>query len=140
MIFIKFFFQGIIPESVLDSVKELFVPKHQLERAKTEAESLESVEISDLDLQWVQVLAEGWATPLKGFMNEREYLQCLHFGCLLDGDCFFKKLTNIYVIFHTIGICKGLMGRTGQLDFQIYFDKFSFYLMILKKSNEFYFS
>ena len=38
-----------------------------------------------LDLQWVQVLAEGWATPLTGFMREREFLQCQHFGCLLDG-------------------------------------------------------
>lgn len=37
-------------------------------------------------MQWVQVLAEGWATPLGGFMREREYLQCLHFDCLLDGE------------------------------------------------------
>jgi len=26
-------------------------------------------------MQWVQVLAEGWAAPLGGFMNEEEYLQ-----------------------------------------------------------------
>jgi len=38
-----------------------------------------------LDLQWVQVLSEGWATPLTGFMREREFLQSQHFGCLLDG-------------------------------------------------------
>ncbi|GFX27914.1 bifunctional 3'-phosphoadenosine 5'-phosphosulfate synthase [Trichonephila clavipes] len=76
--------KGVIPESVLDSVKELFVPDSQVQRAKLEAESLPSVEISNLDLQWVQVLSEGWATPLRGFMREREYLQCLHFGCLLD--------------------------------------------------------
>ena len=31
-----------------------------------------------------QVLGEGWATPLTGFMREREYLQCQHFSCLLD--------------------------------------------------------
>ena len=31
------------------------------------------------------MLAEGWATPLNGFMREQEYLQCLHFGCLLSG-------------------------------------------------------
>uniref|UniRef100_A0A4X1V555 3'-phosphoadenosine 5'-phosphosulfate synthase 2 n=1 Tax=Sus scrofa TaxID=9823 RepID=A0A4X1V555_PIG len=37
-----------------------------------------------LDLQWVQVLSEGWATPLKGFMREKEYLQVIHFGTLLD--------------------------------------------------------
>ncbi|MBN3312260.1 PAPS2 synthase, partial [Atractosteus spatula] len=41
--------------------------------------------LHNLDLQWVQVLAEGWATPLTGFMREREFLQVLHFGTLLDG-------------------------------------------------------
>lgn len=53
--------------------------------------------ISQVDMQWVQVLAEGWATPLNGFMREREYLQCLHFDCLLDGRIFtalFKKKTR----------------------------------------------
>ena len=37
-----------------------------------------------VDLQWVQVLAEGWASPMTGFMRERQFLQCQHFGCLLD--------------------------------------------------------
>ena len=30
------------------------------------------------------MLGEGWATPLSGFMKEREFLQCQHFNCLLD--------------------------------------------------------
>lgn len=30
------------------------------------------------------MLAEGWATPLPGFMRERQYLQCLHHGQILD--------------------------------------------------------
>ena len=34
------------------------------------------------------MLSEGWATPLKGFMREREFLQCQHFGCLLDSGTF----------------------------------------------------
>ena len=42
-------------------------------------------------MQWVQVLAEGWATPLNGFMREREYLQCLHFDCLLDGETSYLR-------------------------------------------------
>ena len=33
---------------------------------------------------YLKVLSEGWATPLKGFMKEREYLQCMHFATLLD--------------------------------------------------------
>jgi 3'-phosphoadenosine 5'-phosphosulfate synthase len=42
------------------------------------------LELTEVDLNWVQVLAEGWATPLTGFMRERQYLQCLHFNQLLD--------------------------------------------------------
>lgn len=32
----------------------------------------------------IKVLAEGWATPLSGFMRERQYLQCLHHGQIFD--------------------------------------------------------
>lgn len=31
-----------------------------------------------------QVLSEGWAHPLKGFMREQEFLQCQHFNCLIE--------------------------------------------------------
>ena len=36
-----------------------------------EAETLPSVEITKIDLQWVQVLGEGWASPLNG-----KYIYC----------------------------------------------------------------
>lgn len=76
---------GIVPRGAVNTVRELFVPASRREEAKREAEALPSVQITRLDLQWTQVLAEGWATPLCGFMREKEYLQCQHFGCLLDG-------------------------------------------------------
>lgn len=50
--------------------------------------------VLQLDLQWVQVLSEGWATPLKGFMREKEYLQAIHFDTLLDGTCSRLFLTH----------------------------------------------
>lgn len=90
--------KGIIPESVLDSVKELFVSPSRAEFAKAEAESLPSVNISFIDYQWVQVLSEGWATPLQGFMREREYLQCLHFGCLIDGGVINQSVPIVLPI------------------------------------------
>ncbi|KAH7931670.1 hypothetical protein HPB51_029698 [Rhipicephalus microplus] len=77
--------QGVIPGSVVDCVKELFVSPEYLPAAMEEAVTLPSVEISKLDLQWVQVLSEGWATPLTGFMREAEFLQSQHFGCYLEG-------------------------------------------------------
>nr|XP_053629254.1 bifunctional 3'-phosphoadenosine 5'-phosphosulfate synthase-like isoform X4 [Cherax quadricarinatus] len=75
---------GIIPKSITETVKELFVPDNKLTSAKEEADSLLSINITKLDLQWLQVLSEGWASPLTGFMRERELLQSQHFGCLLD--------------------------------------------------------
>lgn len=40
-----------------------------------EAKTLPKLEITTVELQWLQVLAEGWAFPLVGFMRENEYLQ-----------------------------------------------------------------
>jgi len=75
---------GIIPRSAVEKVMDLTVPENKLEDALAEAETLPKVEVSKLDMQWLQVLGEGWATPLTGFMREREFLQCQHFNCLLD--------------------------------------------------------
>ena len=51
-----------------------------------EAASMPSVPATELDMQWLHVLSEGWASPLKGFMREAEYLQCLHFNCIRQPD------------------------------------------------------
>lgn len=77
--------QDIVPTGVTEEVNELFVPENKLDLVLSDANILPTVIITELDLQWVQVLAEGWATPLRGFMREREFLQVLHFGTLLDG-------------------------------------------------------
>lgn len=75
----------VVPSGAVHSVRELFVPENRIEATKAEAEQLPALNINQLDTEWTQVLSEGWATPLSGFMREREYLQCQHFGCLLDG-------------------------------------------------------
>ncbi|XP_078499020.1 bifunctional 3'-phosphoadenosine 5'-phosphosulfate synthase 2 isoform X2 [Lissotriton helveticus] len=77
--------QSIVPAAAVTEVQELFVPENKLEDVRAEAEKLPTLTITTLDLQWVQVLSEGWATPLKGFMREKEYLQVLHFDILLEG-------------------------------------------------------
>jgi len=76
--------EGIVPRSAVEKVVDLTVPEESLPAAVAEAKTLPQVEITKLDLEWLQVLGEGWATPLTGFMREREYLQCQHFNCLLD--------------------------------------------------------
>ncbi|KAF6032325.1 PAPSS2 [Bugula neritina] len=75
---------SIVPRSVVETVEELFVSENKVDSSKKEANTLPSVDISRVDLQWVQVLSEGWASPLRGFMREQEYLQSQHFGCLLE--------------------------------------------------------
>ncbi|KAE8751055.1 hypothetical protein FOCC_FOCC002140 [Frankliniella occidentalis] len=79
---------GIIPRSVRPSasgiVDELFVSENLVRGALEEASNLPGLQITEVDLQWVQVLAEGWAAPLRGFMTEDQYLQSLHFNCLVE--------------------------------------------------------
>ncbi|XP_065679614.1 bifunctional 3'-phosphoadenosine 5'-phosphosulfate synthase isoform X1 [Hydra vulgaris] len=77
---------NILPVSILSEVRELFVNNEQIPELEKEASKLEPLNIGLVDMQWVQVLAEGWASPLTGFMKEREYLQSLHFNCLQDAD------------------------------------------------------
>ncbi|KAI5636377.1 ATP-sulfurylase domain-containing protein [Phthorimaea operculella] len=76
--------QDIIPryDSPALGVEELFITGNRLTSAIEEAAHLPQVPLTTLDLQWVQVLSEGWAYPLKGFMREHEYLQALHSNCL----------------------------------------------------------
>uniref|UniRef100_A0A671WQR6 3'-phosphoadenosine 5'-phosphosulfate synthase 2a n=1 Tax=Sparus aurata TaxID=8175 RepID=A0A671WQR6_SPAAU len=76
--------QNIVPGEIMEELTELFVSENKLNLAVADANTLPTISITKLDLQWVQILAEGWASPLKGFMREREFLQVLHFGNLLD--------------------------------------------------------
>ncbi|KPJ10213.1 Bifunctional 3'-phosphoadenosine 5'-phosphosulfate synthase [Papilio machaon] len=80
--------KGIIPrhEARNQEVEELFIYGNRLTSAIEEAATLPQIQLTDLDLQWVQVLSEGWAYPLKGFMRETEYLQALHSNCLTLPD------------------------------------------------------
>jgi 3'-phosphoadenosine 5'-phosphosulfate synthase len=64
---------------------ELFCTENK-EQKLAEANSLYSVDLTQLDTQWLQVLSEGWASPLKGFMRENEFLQTLHFNAITQED------------------------------------------------------
>uniref|UniRef100_A0AAF5D7L6 3'-phosphoadenosine-5'-phosphosulfate synthase n=1 Tax=Strongyloides stercoralis TaxID=6248 RepID=A0AAF5D7L6_STRER len=80
--------QKIIPEEAYhelfkNHVKELFIYDN-IEEEKIKGLSYKKIDIELTEVEWLQVLSEGWATPLSGFMRERQYLQCLHFGQILD--------------------------------------------------------
>jgi 3'-phosphoadenosine 5'-phosphosulfate synthase len=78
----------------VDSLVETLVPEKERPARKAEAAGLEAVSVSDVDRQWVHVLSEGWASPLKGFMREDEYLQTLHFNSIRQPD---GSVTNMSV-------------------------------------------
>ena len=71
--------EGILPPTH-PKITELFVPAAEAAAAKAEGEGLYKLPITKLDMEWLQVLAEGWASPLKGFMREKEFQQSLHFN------------------------------------------------------------
>ncbi|KAL6581688.1 Sigma1B-adaptin [Orobanche minor] len=63
-------------------IVELFVKESEKDSKLKQASGLPKIRLSKIDLQWVHVLSEGWASPLKGFMRESEFLQTLHFNSL----------------------------------------------------------
>ena len=80
--------QGILPPDHLtkDDICDLYVPDSEKDLYSSKAAKFPQVRISKTDLQWIQVLAEGWATPLRGFMREAQYLQVLYFGGFVKGN------------------------------------------------------
>ena len=72
-----------LPNPDGDLPVDLHVPSHLVKERKAEAETLPKVRITDIELNWLQVIGEGWASPLKGFMREGELLQTLHFNSIL---------------------------------------------------------
>jgi len=71
----------LIPDG--DENIDLLVPSSLVISKKTEALTLPRALLTDIDLNWLQVIAEGWAAPLKGFMREGTLLQTLHFNSIL---------------------------------------------------------
>lgn len=74
-------------------VRELFVSAAEKDAKIAEAETLPKIEMTKMDLEWFQILSEGWATPLNGFMREDEMLQSLHFNCLFkNGESYNQSI------------------------------------------------
>jgi 3'-phosphoadenosine 5'-phosphosulfate synthase len=66
-----------------DEVVDLLVPSTLRSSRQEEAASLPKVPLTDIDLNWLQTIGEGWASPLRGFMREGVLLQSLHFASYL---------------------------------------------------------
>ncbi|XP_051130016.1 ATP sulfurylase 1, chloroplastic-like [Andrographis paniculata] len=62
-----------------------------------QAAALPRIRLSAVELQWVQVVSEGWASPLRGFMREHQFLQALHFNSIRIGDGGGGAVANMSV-------------------------------------------
>ncbi|XP_016453634.2 ATP sulfurylase 2 [Nicotiana tabacum] len=82
------------------SLVDLVVPENQRVAKIAEAETMAKVKLTKIDLEWVHVISEGWASPLRGFMREDEYLQSLHFNSLRmkDGSIVNMSLPIVLAI------------------------------------------
>ena len=88
----------------------LCVPENKVHLAKTDGETLSALKINKVVVQCVQVLAKDWLISLNGFIRNGEYLQCLHFDYLLDGD-----IINLSVPIFLTATQEGKCWTSGQL-------------------------
>ncbi|XP_008221292.1 PREDICTED: ATP sulfurylase 2 [Prunus mume] len=119
--------QPAIRSSLIDpdggALVDLVVPESKKASKALEAESLPKVNLTKVDLEWVHVISEGWASPLRGFMREDQYLQSLHFNSLRtqDGSVVNMSLPIVLAIDdetkERIGSSPivGLLGPNGDL-------------------------
>ena len=76
------------------SPASLLVPEAEKAAKLAEAATLPPVLLRDVDLHWLQVLAEGWAAPLSGFMREGTLVQALHFHSVLVDEHAFESASD----------------------------------------------
>ena len=72
---------------------DLHVPEQERASKRAEAAALPKIQLARVDWEWVHTVAEGWASPLKGFMRQNEYLQALHFNSLRLPDGTFTNMS-----------------------------------------------
>ncbi|XP_030372432.1 bifunctional 3'-phosphoadenosine 5'-phosphosulfate synthase isoform X2 [Scaptodrosophila lebanonensis] len=114
--------EGIIPRSLrdVDLLPELYPAEETASQALLkEAATLPALPITTVELQWVQVLSEGWAYPLRGFMREDEYLQTLHFNTLLSGlDGSYRENHSVPIVLSASAEAKERLDGVSALTLQ----------------------
>jgi len=76
-------------KGIIDDGKPALVDCHvaddELTAKKSQAAGQYKLEIDRVTMEWLQVIGEGWASPINGFMTEKEYMACLHFNTIPGG-------------------------------------------------------
>lgn len=107
----------MVKSSLIDpdggSLVDLVVPEGKRALRISEAEAMPKVKLTKIDLEWVHVITEGWASPLKGFMREDEYLQSLHFNCLRMSDGSLVNMSLPIVLAIDDGVKEKIGGSSS---------------------------
>jgi 3'-phosphoadenosine 5'-phosphosulfate synthase len=91
-----------------DEIVNLIIPSSQVAAKTAEAQKLPRALLTDIDVNWLQTIAEGWAAPLKGFMREGTLLQTMHFNSILvdphniTGSKSFNEMKTNFLDFKTV--------------------------------------
>lgn len=91
-----------------DEIIDLLVPPRLVQQKFAEAATLPKALLTDIDVNWLQTIAEGWAAPLKGFMREGTLLQTMHFNSILvdpfniTGSKSFNEMKTNFLDFKTV--------------------------------------
>jgi 3'-phosphoadenosine 5'-phosphosulfate synthase len=92
-----------------DEILNMIMPSHKAAAKKAEAETtLPKVLLTDIDVNWLHTIADGWAAPLKGFMREGTLLQTIHFNSILvdpfniTGSKSFNEMKTNFLDFKTV--------------------------------------
>jgi 3'-phosphoadenosine 5'-phosphosulfate synthase len=92
-----------------DEIVNMIMPSHKAAAKKVEAETtLPKVLLTDIDVNWLHTIADGWAAPLKGFMREGTLLQTIHFNSILvdpfniTGSKNFNEMKTNFLDFKTV--------------------------------------
>lgn len=109
---------AMVKSSLIDpdggALVDLVVPESVRGAKIIEAETLPKVQLTRIDLEWVHVVGEGWASPLRGFMREDEYLQSLHFNSLRVKDGSFVNM-SLPIVLAIDDETKGRIGSSSHV-------------------------
>lgn len=93
---------------------DLVVKDSHRDEKRRKALSMPKIRLTQIDLEWVHVLSEGWASPLKGFMRESEFLQTLHFNSLrVDGGGVVNM--SVPIVLAIDDLQKGRIGEADEV-------------------------
>lgn len=68
-----------------------------------EKDEIDAMEVLDVDVEqaeYIQTIGEGWAYPLKRFMNEMELLEVMHMNTITEEETGEKHLLSVPITQH----------------------------------------